>query len=95
MENKGNQGFVPQKPVEDVGQALDGDKDADDMLDDFLAELGDDFDLSNMPVPGGGPKPAGAAAAEAEDDEESDENPSGHYLGIQGIEMRENEEGIQ
>ena len=68
MENQGIQGIVPQKPVTDVAQAEDGDLNADNMLDDFLAELGDDFDISNLPVPGGGPgaMPAAGAAAAAE-----------------------------
>ena len=51
MENKGNQGFVPLKPSDDVDQV----DDVDDMLNGFLDELGDDFDVSNLPVPGGAP----------------------------------------
>lgn len=51
MENKGSQGFVPLKPSDDVDQV----DDVDDMLNGFLDELGDDFDVSNLPVPGGAP----------------------------------------
>jgi len=84
--------------VADVGQAADDADSAGDInMDDFLDGLGDDFDLSDIPVPGGGIKvPQAAPVEENKDaDEESDDNPSGHYLGLQHVTLREKDDGTK